>query len=413
MHGRTVRDAHVVDQQIGQVLAIGAASEGVENLSGVVSECATPSMSMATNAKMARIRLMKCTIDSLALGSGINVSQGWGMSSRKMRFSLTWLFLLVTAICVFAQTSSPVLLVLEKNDKSLAIVDPRTLKIIGRVSAGYDPHEIVASEDGRFAYISNYGAFRDPQHTLSVVDLVAKKPLPVVELGALRAPHGLAMVNGKVYFTAEGSKAIGRYDPASRRVDWTLGLGQNRTHMLVVARDESRVFTSNVNSNSISILDRDKNADASGWIETTISVGTGPEGFDVSPDGNELWAANSHAGTVSIIDPASKKVTQTLDLHTKMANRLKFTPDGKLVLISDLGSGDLVVLDGATHKVVTRLNLGHGTAGILVVPDGSRAYVAVSPDNRVAVFDLRKLSVTGRIATGNGPDGMAWVSEKP
>ncbi len=293
------------------------------------------------------------------------------------------------------------------------MVDPRTLKIIGRVSAGYDPHEIVASEDGRFAYISNYGAFGDPQHTLSVVDLVAKKRLPVAELGALRAPHGLAMVNGKVYFTAEGSKAIGRYDPVSRRVDWTLGLGQNRTHMLVVTRDESRVFTSNVNSNSISILDRDKNGDASGWIETTISVGNGPEGFDVSPDGKELWAANSHEGTVSIIELLSKKVTRTLDLHTKMANRLKFTPDGKLVLISDLGTGDLVVLNGATHKEVTRLNLGHGTAGILVVPDGSRAYVAVSPDNRVAVFDLRKRSLAGRIRTGNGPDGMAWASAKP
>jgi DNA-binding beta-propeller fold protein YncE len=326
---------------------------------------------------------------------------------------LTWLFLFVTAVSFFAQTSSSVLLVLEKNDRSLAMVDPRTLKIIGRVSAGYDPHEIVASEDGRFAYISNYGAFGDPQHTLSVVDLVAKKRLPVVELGALRAPHGLAMVNGKVYFTAEGSKAIGRYDPASRRVDWTLGLGQNRTHMLVVTRDESRVFTSNVNSNSISILDRDKNGDASGWIETTISVGNGPEGFDVSPDGKELWAANSHEGTVSIIELLSKKVTRTLDLHTKMANRLKFTPDGKLVLISDLGTGDLVVLDGATHKEVTRLNLGHGTAGILVVPDGSRAYVAVSPDNRVAVFDLRKRSLVGRIRTGNGPDGMAWASAKP
>lgn len=335
------------------------------------------------------------------------------MFSTRMRFALTWLFLFLTATCVIAQISSPVLLVLEKNDKSLAFVDPRTLKIIGRVSAGDDPHEIVASEDGRFAYISNYGAFNDVQHTLSVVNLVAKKRLPVVDLGALRAPHGLAMVNGRVYFTAEGSKAIGRYDPASGRVDWTLGLGQNRTHMLVVAKDESRVFTSNVNSNSISILDRNKDGDASGWIETTISVGNGPEGFDVSPDGKQLWAANSHEGTVSIIDSATRKVRRTLDLHTKRSNRLKFTPDGKLVLISDLGSGDLVVLDGATGKELTRLNLGHGAAGILIMPDSSRAYVAVSPDNRVAVLDLKKLSVTGRIATGSGPDGMAWALVKP
>ena len=311
-----------------------------------------------------------------------------------------------------AQIPSPSLLVLEKNDKSMAIVDPATLKIVGRVPAGEDPHEIVSSDDGKFAYISNYGAFQTPQHTISVVDLSVRKPLPAVDLVALRAPHGLEFLNGKVYFTAEGSKVIGRYDPATRRVDWTLGIGQNRTHMLVVSKDENRIFTSNVNSDSISFLDRDKNADASAWTETPISVGKGPEGFDVSPDGKELWAANSHDGTVSIIDVTNRKVTQTIDVHTKRANRVKFTPDGHLVLISDLETGDLVALDAAGRKEVKRLNLGRGVAGILIVPDGSRAYVAVSPENQVAVVDLKTLSVTGRIATGQGPDGMAWAVRK-
>ncbi len=322
------------------------------------------------------------------------------------------MLLLLTAALSFAQNPSPLLLVLEKDDKSLALVDPASLKVIARVPAGEDPHEIVASDDARFAYISNYGAFRNPQHTLSVVDLTARKALPPVDLGALLAPHGLMMLNGNVYFTAEGSKAIGRYNPASRQIDWILGLGQNRTHMLVVAKDESRIFTSNVNSNSISILDRDKDADASGWIQTAIPVGKGPEGFDVSPDGKEVWAANSHDGTVSILDLASRKVVQTIDVRTKMANRLKFTPDGKLVLISDLRSGDLVVVDAAARKELKRVNLGRGAAGVLIVPDGSRAYVAVSPDNKVAVFDLKTLSVVGTIPTGSGPDGMAWVSGK-
>lgn len=319
------------------------------------------------------------------------------------------MILVLTAVFSFAQNPSPMLLVLEKDDKSLALIDPAAGKVIARIPAGEDPHEIVASEDGHFAYISNYGAFRKPQHTLSVVDLAARKALPPVDLGALLAPHGLNMVNGSVYFTAEGSKAIGRYNPSSRQIDWILGLGQNRTHMLVVAKDESRIFTSNVNSDSISILDRDKGGDASGWIQTTIPVGKGPEGFDVSPDGKEVWAANSHDGTVSIIDLASRKVVETIDVHTKMANRLEFTPDGKLVLISDLRAGDLVVVDTSTRKEIKRLNLGRGAAGVLIVPDGSRAYVAVSPDNKVCVVDLKTLTVVGSIATGNGPDGMAFV----
>jgi YVTN family beta-propeller protein len=320
--------------------------------------------------------------------------------------------LLFAPVLSVAQVPSPALLVLEKNDKMLAIVDPATLKVTGRIPAGEDPHEIVASEDGKFAYISNYGAFQNPQHSLSVADLSQQKALPAVDLGALRAPHGLDIAGGKVYFTAEGSKVIGRYDPSSRQIDWVLGIGQNRTHMLLVNNDESRIFTSNVNADSIGILDRDKNGDASGWVETYIPVGKGPEGFDVSPNGKELWAANSHDGTVSVIDLPSRKVVQTFDIHTKFANQVKFTPDGKMVLISDLGTGDLVVLDAAGRKELKRLSLGHGVAGILIVPDGSRAFVAVSPDSQVAVVDLKTLTVTGHIATGKGPDGMAWAARK-
>jgi YVTN family beta-propeller protein len=219
-------------------------------------------------------------------------------------------------------------------------------------------------------------------------------------------------VHDKVYFTVEGSKAIGRYDPSSKKIDWVLGLGQNRTHMLAVANDESRIFTSNVNSGTISILDRDKHSDASGWSETVISVGKEPEGFDVAPDGKELWAANSGDGSLSIIDIDAKKVTQTFDVRTKHSNRLKFTPDGKLVLITDIGSGDLLVLDAASRKLVKRINLGRATAGILVVPDGSLAYIAVTSDNYVAIFDLKTLNVTGKIAVGKGPDGMAWAVRK-
>src|SRR5690242_12242455 len=91
------------------------------------------------------------------------------------------------AVCALAssaasQTPTPALLILEKEDKSLAIADPATLKVVARAPAGEDPHEIVVNQGSSRAYISNYGAFRTPQHTLSVVDLVSQKPLPPVDL---------------------------------------------------------------------------------------------------------------------------------------------------------------------------------------------------------------------------------------
>ena len=323
---------------------------------------------------------------------------------------------------------SPALLALSKHDHTLAIVDPATLKVVARAPVGNDPHEVIASTDGKTAYVSNYGfgAF----NTLAVIDLVAQKPLAPVDLGALRGPHGLTFVGGKTWFTAEGAKAIGSYDPATKKIDWVLGTGQNRTHMIYVTQDLQRIYTTNVSSGTVSIIEksaaRPSAAPPSGqpapgapprpmaipggdWNETVVRVGDGSEGFDVTPDGKEIWVANAHDGTISIIAMQEKTVSQTLNVNLRSANRLKITPDGKLALVSMLGAGDVAVFDVASRKEIKRIPVGHGAAGIEMQPDGSRVYVACTPDNYVAVIDLKSLAVVGHIDVGQEPDGLAWA----
>jgi YVTN family beta-propeller protein len=143
-----------------------------------------------------------------------------------------------------------------------------------------------------------------------------------------------------------------------------------------------------------------------------IPVGKGAEGFDVSPDGGELWTANAQDGSLSIIDLASRKVTATLDAKIFASNRLKFTPDGKLVLITSLRDGDLVVYDAASRKEYKRVRIGHGAAGILTDPIKARAFVACSPDNYVTVVDLEAFEVSGHIDVGGEPDGLAWAARQ-
>ena len=356
------------------------------------------------------------------------------------------LFAIAGPTLVAAQsTPSAALLVLSKQNHTVAIVDPATLKVVATAPVGDDPHEVAASSDGRTAYVSNYGfgAF----HTITVIDLIRQKQEKVIDLTPLRGPHGLDFVDGKLWFTAEVNKVIGRYDPATGKVDWIMGTGQNRTHMLYVFPGAKRIVTTNVNSGTVSILNFEPSRGGpppggpgapggpppggpppggpggpppgaprgpihppgGDWNPTVVPVGAGDEGFDVSPDGKEAWVANAGDGTVSIVDLDAKRVTATLPLNVQSANRLKFTPDGKRVLISMLGQGDLIVVDTATHQVVTRIPIGHGGAGIQVQPDGARAYVACTPDNYVAVIDLKTLSVVGHIQPGGGPDGLAWA----
>jgi YVTN family beta-propeller protein len=314
--------------------------------------------------------------------------------------------LFATASSAQTPTPSPALLVLNKSANQLAIVDPATKQVVARIDTGEGPHEVAASTDGKLAFITNYGA-KDPGHSLSVIDLVAQKEIQRVDLGPLGRPHGILFADSEAYFTSELNKLIARYDPATNKVDWLLGIGQNRTHMLVRTKYLNEFFTSNVDSDTVTAIE--KSSDPSGWKETNIPVGKGPEGIDISPDDKEAWAANSGDGTASVIDVATSKVIHTFNVHTKHSNRLKFTNDGKLVLISDPGTNELIIVEAATRKIVKQLNVGRGPGGILIAPNGEIAYVALAGDNAVAVIDLHKLDIASRITTGEGPDGLAWA----
>jgi YVTN family beta-propeller protein len=315
---------------------------------------------------------------------------------------------LAAAMLTAAATPSPALIVLNKEDATLVIVDPASGKIAATIPVGAGPHEVAVSSDGKLALVGNYGA-QTPGNTISVIDLIAQKELHRIDLVALRRPHGVAYADGKFYFTAEVNKLIARYDPATNQIDWMLGTGQNTTHMVLLSKDASKIYTANIGSDSISIIERAANGN---WNQTVVGVGKGPEAMDLSPDGREIWTSHSRDGGVSIIDIATKKVTQTLSFGTKRSNRLKFTPDGKHVLISDLDAGELVVLDVATRKEIKRIKLGKTPEGILIVPDGSRAYLAVNGDNTIAVLDLKTWEIIGHLQTGTGPDGMAWAERK-
>src|ERR1700730_16685115 len=139
---------------------------------------------------------------------------------NRLRLSLAF-GVLASQLLWSAETPKETLLVLSKGNHTLAVVDAQTLKILGKAPVGPDPHEVIASADGRFAYVSNYGG--GAYNTLDVIDLTDIKALSPIDLGPLRGPHGLTFVGGKLWFTAEGAKVIGRLDPGSQKVEWILG----------------------------------------------------------------------------------------------------------------------------------------------------------------------------------------------
>jgi DNA-binding beta-propeller fold protein YncE len=329
----------------------------------------------------------------------------------------------------------------------MAIVEPSNGKVLGRVqTTARDPHELAVSADGMLAVASNYSG--DPQagNSLSVIDIAGRTEKARIDLNPLGRPHGLWFADGKFYFTVEANNAIGRYDPAKNKVDWVLGTGEQRTHMIIVSKDAKTIYTSNVSSDTISIIEPappggfggpppggpprggfggppggpppgrggpgGRPPGGAGWKQMLVKVGRGPEGFDVSPDGKQLWTGHMADGKISVVDLASKKVVKTIDAGARALNRLKFTPDGSLALVSDIFGGEVIIIDVASQAVRARVKAGRGASGILIPPDGSRAFVAATGENVIAVIDLKSLKEAARYHTGPGPDGMAWLPGK-
>ena len=333
-----------------------------------------------------------------------------------------------------AQTPGAVLVVVieEKGGSMLGIIDPVAAKLIARVPTGPDPHIVAVSDDGKLAFVANtngHGTIVPDADSISIVDIAARKEIRRVPAGNSTRPSDIEYANGKVYFTASGFRALGVYDMKRDKVDY-FGLGQGGPDAIAFSKDLNTIYAVNADTDNISIIENVRGGPVisyppkpTDWTVTVVPVTKGqrPEDIQISPDGKELWTINELGGGVSIINIATK-TSQDVNLQTKHANRLRFTPDGKYVLILDRDTGEMVVVDAAARKVAKRIKFTGDKPGesisvgnLVVVPDGSRAYASVRPPlaagrDYVAEIDLKTLAVTNRISlTGEG-NGLAWAA---
>ncbi len=332
---------------------------------------------------------------------------------------------LSSATCTTGSGVAPgTLLVLNKTDGTLSFLNDSTGESLAVCGTGIGPHEIAVAPNQRIAIVADYGSAARAGNTLTVIDLEHRFPIDKIDLGSHTRPHGIVFVGDeRVFTTSEDTHALLEIDVAGRKLVRAMATEQELSHMVVVTPDKQRAFVANIRSNSVSVLEL-----ATGKLLAKLDTGKGSEGIDVSPDGREVWVCNREADSLSVIDPVKLDVVTDIAC-AKFPIRVKLTPDGKRALVSNAQSGDVAVLDVATKKEVARIAMG-GRAGsdadqrilggqfgdspapigIVITPDGKRAFVANTSADFVTVLDLEKLALAARFHAGREPDGLGWCA---
>jgi len=224
--------------------------------------------------------------------------------------------LLLACLVLTAPLRADVLAVANRGGTTMILVDPGAMQIVATVTVGVDPHEIAIGPDQRFAYVTNYAGGNGT--SLSVVDLRTRTKVKDISIVPLVGPHGIVAAAGRIWFTAEKSQSVGRYDPATDRIDWIGRTNQNGTHMLAVRDDGSVVYTANIGPSTASIIPV---SGSESTVKANIAVVGGPEGVVLSPDGREVWVGSRDFNGISIIDAAVRGGFQPSALSPQVNQR--------------------------------------------------------------------------------------------
>ncbi len=304
------------------------------------------------------------------------------------------------------------LLVAQKGDKSLAIVDPATGTVLANVpEGGTTGHEVTASPDGRFAYVPIYGnsGVGKPGTdgtNMAVIDLASHKVVGNVDFGHGVRPHLplFGPKDGMLYVTTELDKTITIIDPKTLKIVGTIPTGQPESHMLALSHDGRRGYTANVGPGTVSVLDVQGRKTLK-----VIPISRNTQRISISPDDRWVFTADQTKPQMAVIDTSTNEVKHWIPMAATGYGSAP-TPDGKWLLVALPDVNQVAMIDVGTMKVARNIDVAAYPQEVLVTPDGKTAYVSCMHANQVAEIDLANGKATRMIATGNETDGLAWAA---
>jgi YVTN family beta-propeller protein len=304
------------------------------------------------------------------------------------------------------------LLVVQKGERSLAIVDPVAGNVVASLAEnGVTGHEVAGSPDGRFAVVPIYGNSGVGRPgtdgtNIVVMDLAAQKIVANITFDHGVRPHCpvFGPKDGMLYVTTELDQSITVIDPKTWKVVGSVPTGQPESHMFTISHDGSRGYTANVGPGTVSVLDLKARKTLA-----VIPISGNTQRISISNDDRWVFTADQTKPQMAVIDTATNKVHTWVPL-SGLGYGAALTKDGHYLLMPIPAKNVVDVVDLATMKVVRSVAVGADPQEVLTSPDGKSAFVSCIGANQVAQINLGTWSVERSIATGKGSDGLGWAA---
>jgi YVTN family beta-propeller protein len=320
------------------------------------------------------------------------------------------LLLMMFVPVAFAQDGR--LLVAQKGDRSLAIVDPASGKVVASVAeGGVTGHEVIASPDGRLAFVPIYGnsGVGKPGtdgSNIAVIDLAAKKVAGNIAFDHGVRPHCAVFgpKDGMLYVTTELDKTVTVIDPKTLKIVGTIPTGQPESHMLAISHDGRRGYTANVGPGTVSVLDMQARK-----LLKVIPISGNTQRIAISEDDRWVFTADQTQPRMAVIDTRSNEVAKWVPMEGVGYGSAP-TLDGHWLLMTLPDQNKVAVIDLKSMQVVRSVDVGYYPQAVVMRPDGKTAYVSCMHADQVTEIDLSTWK-TRAIATGKLTDGLAWAGQ--
>jgi len=302
------------------------------------------------------------------------------------------------------------MIAVDKIGTKILFLNPRTY-VIESILDGFQKtvHELlVIPETGR-AYVPIFGdgihgRNPNPGHTLLVIDCLARKHIATIDLAPLSAPHTLRLgADGLIYITCENSAKVAVIDPKTNKVIDTIDSGSTNGHRLAIPDDGRRLYTDNEEDATVSVIDV-PNRKLLGKIATPEKLA----GIAVSGDGKTVIAVSDDSPVVFAIDTAAGKVVRTVPLEgvEKAAQIARYSPDGKLLVVSSLNSNKISIMDAATFGNQSAIAVGSQPMDFAF--RNGELFVGCQGDGTMHIIDIAGRRNKTHVRAGSGCESIGF-----